>query len=438
MHKEQSKRALKETVKSILPAVLVAMIATAMGLLSLYRSSVPMIQDFGTMLTIGIVVAFLLATFFLIPLLFVKDHYFTDEAKKVNARKVKKQNSVMQKLVRGIAKVKYPILIIAVLTASVGLYFDTQVEAETNIETFMPQDSEALKDIHILRDKIGSTEQLVLLIDGDTLLSDEHMNYLSDFEQAIASEFHDEIIQVQSLFTIMNIGGIEDVHMIHEDQLRLFVNEDQTSMVVYLSMNEMDNDELSTFIDDINLFVSEENTSTMNIVVTGQSTIDVAMMDALTSGRYEITIIGMALVFFSLLLIYRKFSRAILPLIPIALIVGWSGGIMYLFGILYTPLTATLGALIIGIGTEFTILISNRYYEEKEIDPSTAVEQAMSKMSKPIFASILTTMGGFSALIISDFQILSNFGIMTLVNLSLALLSTIIILPAILSLKKTT
>lgn len=436
MHKNKSKEALKETVKSIMPAVLVAMIATAMGLLSLYRSSVPMIQDFGTMLTIGIVVAFFLAALFLIPLLYVKDHYFTDEEKKVKVKKVKKQNHLMEKLVRGIAKVKYPILIIAVLTASLGLYFDTQVEAETNIETFMPQDSEALQDIHILRDKIGSTEQLVLLFHGENLLSEEHLLYIAEFEQTVASEFQEEIIQVQSLSTIMTLSEIEDVNMIHEDQLRLFVNEDQTSMVVYLSMNEMDNEELSLFIEEINFFVDEQNTEAMEVIVTGQSTIDVAMMDALTSGRYEITIIGMALVFFSLLLIYRKFSRAILPLIPIALIVGWSGGIMYLFGILYTPLTATLGALIIGIGTEFTILISNRYYEEKQINPDTAVESAMSKMSKPIFASILTTMGGFSALIISDFQILSNFGIMTLVNLSLALLSTIIILPAILSLRK--
>ena len=54
-------------------------------------------------------------------------------------------------------------------------------------------------------------------------------------------------------------------------------------------------------------------------------------------------------------------------------------------------------------------------------------------MANPILVSALTTMGGFSALIFSDFVILSNFGIMTLVNLSLALLSTIVVLPTILA-----
>jgi hydrophobe/amphiphile efflux-3 (HAE3) family protein len=436
MHKNKSKEALKETIKSIMPAVLTAMIATMMGLLSLYRSTVPMIQDFGTMLSIGIVVAFFLAVLLLIPLLFVKDYYFTNVDKAIKKKKVKKQNRLMEKLVRGIAKFKYSILVIAILSAAVGLYFDTQVEAETDIETFMPQDSEALQDIHILREKIGSTEQLALVFTGDNVLTEENVAFVSTFEQELTIEFSNEIIQIQSLSSVMALASIENPQMIHHDQLRLFVNDDQTSMVMYLSIIEMDNDTLSTFIEEMHSFVLDMNASSLEIIVTGQSIIDASMMDALTSGRYEITIIGMALVFLSLLIIYRKFSRAILPLIPIALIVGWSGGIMYLFGILYTPLTATLGALIIGIGTEFTILISNRYYEEKEIDPSTAVESAMSKMSKPIFASILTTMGGFSALIISDFQILSNFGIMTLVNLSLALISTIIILPAILSFKK--
>jgi hypothetical protein len=178
----------------------------------------------------------------------------------------------------------------------------------------------------------------------------------------------------------------------------------------------------------------------MDITITGQSVIDSQMMIALTSGRYEITIIGLVLIFVSLLVIYRKFYRAILPIIPIVLIVGWSGGMMAIFNMDYTPLTATLGALIMGIGTEFTILITERFEEEKlkTNDRNEAIKIALSKMSNPILVSALTTMGGFSALIFSDFIILSNFGIMTLVNLSLALLSTILVLPAVLaiSLKK--
>ena len=107
---------------------------------------------------------------------------------------------------------------------------------------------------------------------------------------------------------------------------------------------------------------------------------------------------------------------------------------MYLLGFDYTPLTSTIGALIIGIGTEFTILILMRYYEFKKEsnDHEASIVNAVGLMSKPIIVSAITTIGGFSALVFSDFQILSNFGIMTLINISLALISSIVVLPALL------
>jgi len=37
---------------------------------------------------------------------------------------------------------------------------------------------------------------------------------------------------------------------------------------------------------------------------------------------------------------------------------------MYLGGLKYTPLTATLGALVLGVGSEYAILMMERFYEE--------------------------------------------------------------------------
>ncbi len=37
---------------------------------------------------------------------------------------------------------------------------------------------------------------------------------------------------------------------------------------------------------------------------------------------------------------------------------------MYLLGIDYTPLTATLGSMTIGVAAEYTILVMERYAEE--------------------------------------------------------------------------
>ncbi|MEX2104017.1 MAG: MMPL family transporter, partial [Bacilli bacterium] len=62
-------------------------------------------------------------------------------------------------------------------------------------------------------------------------------------------------------------------------------------------------------------------------------------------------------------------------------------------------------------------------------DRHEAIIVAIQKIGKAIIASGLTVIGGFSALIISDFVILSNFGIMTVINMTLCLVSTLIVLP---------
>jgi hydrophobe/amphiphile efflux-3 (HAE3) family protein len=434
-------KALQVTIEKMVPAVLIAMISTGLGLLSLYRSKVPMINDFGAMLTIGIVIAFFIGIFIFLPLLYIRDKHFP-KVEKSRERNIKNSNKSISRFVGVILKMKYVILSFAVILAVIGIVVDQQAKAETNLENFMPQDSQALADIRELRELIGSTEQIAIIIEDTAVLDYENLVIIKNIENLLNTEYQEQIIETSSLLNIFSMMGINDFNLINDttlesipvDQRKLFINETQTKTVINVSMRDMDDQAFGLFLDDLREDIQDMTTET-NITITGQSVIDSEMMDALTTGRYEITIIGLVLIFLSLLVIYKSFYRAILPIIPIILIVGWSGGVMAMFNISYTPLTATLGALIMGIGTEFTILITERFEEEKlkTENRQEAIKNALSKMANPILVSALTTMGGFSALIFSDFVILSNFGIMTLVNLSLALLSTIVVLPTILA-----
>ncbi|MDY0211273.1 MAG: MMPL family transporter, partial [Acholeplasma sp.] len=430
-------QALIKTLKKTVPAVLTAMISTALGLLSLYRSKVPMINDFGSMLTIGIIFAFIIGVLIFLPFLYIRDKHFPSPIKN-KPKKVVKHNQFVHKLAFVSMKFKYVILFVAMILAGLGIYFDLDAKAETNLENFMPQDSEALEDIRTLREIIGSTEQIAIMIQDDDVLTQRSLELVSDIELLIKTDYQERVIETQSLTTLLSYSGIDSyegdldgaLDNLPKDQVKLFINDARTMMVINLSLHDMSDETFEQFLTDLSYDITMTNADQM-ISITGQSVIDNEMMKALTTGRYEMTIIGLSLIFVTLLIIYKSFYRAILPILPVILIVGWSGLVMSLFGIAYTPLTATLGALIMGIGTEFTVLIIERYEEELETSASSgeAIQNALSKMANPILVSSLTTMGGFSALILSDFVILSNFGIMTLVNLSLALLSTFIVLP---------
>jgi hydrophobe/amphiphile efflux-3 (HAE3) family protein len=160
---------------------------------------------------------------------------------------------------------------------------------------------------------------------------------------------------------------------------------------------------------------------------TGDSVVMTTVIAALTTGRSEMTLLGLVLIFIVLLVIYRgDMIKALLPVLPMLVVIGWMGGVMYLAGMKYTPLTATLGALILGVGSEYAILMMERFYEElnRVGDPLDALRVTARRIGSALVASGLTTVFGFGALISSPFLITNNFGLVTVLAIFFALLTT--------------
>ena len=59
--------------------------------------------------------------------------------------------------------------------------------------------------------------------------------------------------------------------------------------------------------------------------------------------------------------VYRRCDRALVPLVPIALATGWSALVLFAIRIPLNPMSATLGALVIAISTEFSVLLTARF-----------------------------------------------------------------------------
>jgi predicted RND superfamily exporter protein len=210
----------------------------------------------------------------------------------------------------------------------------------------------------------------------------------------------------------------------------MFLKEDRKESLILLNIRHLATEDLQAFIIELD---KELKDTDMDIQITGKSAMDVEMVKGLTSGRVKMTVIGLALVFAALLFIYRNFFKALIPILPVVMIIGMSRGVMYLLGIQYTPITATLGALVLGMGTEMTVMMLERYLEERKSgrEKVESMVTTATMIGKAIVASGLTTVGGFSVLMASQFVILKDFGLMTVINITLALFSTFIILPPI-------
>ena len=156
-------------------------------------------------------------------------------------------------------------------------------------------------------------------------------------------------------------------------------------------------------------------------------------IDAIVGSRMKLNLICLGAIFLVLLLVYRRIFVTLFAIIPVGTVIAWSSLDMYLIGIPLNPLTAILGVIIIGICTEFMVLLIGRYEEEKRkgLTPPAAMAMAISKIGRAIVTSALTTLGGFGVLIASDFIMIRDFGIATVVSVFLCLIITITVMPGL-------
>ena len=435
-HEEQS---VQTTLSQIGKAVGIAVFATVLGFISLYASPVPMIQDFGKMLTIGVIVSFLGSIFLLLPIIQIgklNDHPVKLIAK--NDKKNSKLDHFFGGLTKLTLKLSIPILLTVLLLAGYGIYVDNQVGVETDIETFMPQDLPALVDIHKIRDAVETTDQIAIYLKDENILSEDNLVWIDAKVQTLLSKYPDEIVSIKSLSSLLNTLGVDE-NTSYEDKLRMiddlpatqramFVNVDERESLILVNIKHLSTEDAKALIQDLKIDLGD---APMNVQLTGKTVMDVEMVEGLTSGRITMTLLGLGLVFMALLVIYRNLFKALIPIIPVVLIIGISSLIMVGMNIDFTPITATLGALVLGMGSEMTIMVMERYLEEREIGltKQDAMSLSIQKIGKAVLASGLTTIGGFAVLLFSDFVILQDFGFMTVINISLALLSTFIVLP---------
>jgi predicted RND superfamily exporter protein len=152
----------------------------------------------------------------------------------------------------------------------------------------------------------------------------------------------------------------------------------------------------------------------------------------LESSRWRLTLVGLGAVFLVLLALYRKSERAIVPMIPIALATGWSALILFLLGVALNPMSATLGVLVIAISTEFSVILSARYRQERAagLAPAAALERTYDRTGAAVRASGVTAIAGFGALVVSNVPMLRDFGFVTVVDLTVALIGVMLVLPA--------
>ena len=346
--------------------------------------------------------------------------------------------------------VKHPLIIIpiAIALTVAGLVADPLIEVEDDELDMISQDIPVMENLREVERVAGGLESLNLLVEADDMTDPELVNWVLDLQDTIEADNSDLVSGTESYASAMvQLIEVMDFPMPQtaeetKDSLSLLpiqlranlVTEDYKAANIIVTLAEVS----GTQVRDLEIILNgyaDQHPDGVTVTVTGWPIMMRILGDGLSGGRVEMTLVGIGLIFFGLLFLFRfNVLKVFMAILPVALIIGWSSGVMWLGDIKYTPATAAMGALIIGIGTEFTILLMMRYYEErgKGESPVEAMKTAINRIGRAIIASGLTVIGGFGALLIAqNFPVLRSFGLITVIDVLFALISTLVVLPAL-------
>jgi predicted RND superfamily exporter protein len=164
-----------------------------------------------------------------------------------------------------------------------------------------------------------------------------------------------------------------------------------------------------------------------NVVVT-------SLRDSQTSSLIITIAAAAGLLMLNFFIESRRPFLGLITIIPVALVMLWSFGLMFAFGIAFGPVTATISALAIGIGVPYMIHITHRFQEDRiRCDgPVEAIRSTTKNTGGALAGSAFTTVAGFGILMTASTIPFQQFGFVTAYTIALALAGAVLVLPSML------
>jgi len=151
-------------------------------------------------------------------------------------------------------------------------------------------------------------------------------------------------------------------------------------------------------------------------------------------GRLLPIIAGFILVI--LFLAFRNVGAVLISFTSLTLTTLWTYGIEGYMGIALNPLNLTLMPLIMGIGIDYSIHVTNEFQENKShgLSHDEAFRKVGERAGMALFIATLTTLIGIVVMVASPSVLIAQFGLLATFSISITFLIAITFIPAALTL----
>lgn len=425
------------------PAIIVATLAAAVAFLALLFARVPMIRHFGVLLAVGIIVVAIADVVLTTAVLGAREYRSPTKRDDYRTGFLSRAVIWLGSLPLKIVPV---VLAASVVIFAVGVVADSGLELQTDPEEWVDQDSQVVQDLDRLRAETGSSSELGIFVQSDDIFSDETVAFVHETATSKLDQYPERLLTASSIVTtvsfLMEMPNTTEIVPTGEEVRaawdaapeaikRSTISESGDALNLIFRTGPGSLKQRAVVVNEIR--DSLDPPPGITATPSGLAVVGVGLLDNLEKNRSVLTYIALGGVLVFLGLRFRSVVRALLCAVPVLIAVGLSALVASLAGFKLSPLTAVGGPLVIAACTEFTALILMRYLEERSVGhaPEEASNVAASRTGRAFVASALATAIGVGVLATSSLPLLRDFGLIVAINVAVALLAALVILPPI-------
>jgi uncharacterized protein len=449
---------IQETARNLGPALLVVTFDAIFAFAALRFAQVPMIRSFGLLLAVGIAAICFCSIIMPLSILGIREYRSPTKGRDF-------REGALGRLVvwlGGIPGRFGPVLVLAAVVIFFGgIAVESDLELQTDPENWVNQDSEVIHKIDTLRDETGSSSELGVFVESDDVFSDDTVQYVQGVVNTEMGRYPDDLLTASSVVStigfVLDVPDANTVLPTGEDIARAYdvAPADIQSSTVHLNDPEGDNptggalnlvfrtgpgslEDRAVYTDEIrdSLAIGDEPARPDGVSATpsGLAVVGVGLLENLEANRILLTYLAIGFVAVFLAFRLRSVVRSLLSLVPVLIATGGASLVVWALGFKLSPMTAVGGPLVVAVCTEFTSLILLRYIEERRrgFEPRQAIDVAASRTGRAFVVSACTAIAGVAVIATSSLPLLRDFGAIVGLNVAVALLSALVILPPML------
>jgi hypothetical protein len=472
---------VSKTVRRIVEPCLYTALTTIVAFGSLLFSGIRPVIDFGWMMSIGIVVAFIVSfTFFPAALMLMKPGQAASRKDITGA--------ITQFFARLIRRHSRPALVVFVMLGIAGAGGITRLTVENRFIDYYKESTEIFRGMELIDRHLGGTTPLDVIVDAPADPATDELapadDYDEEFEDIYAGDPDAEAgITARSYW--FNSRHLADVEKMHDyldgladtgkvislatftrilDQLDATVTEDNfmLSIIVEKLPRNVRESLLSPYLSEdgnqlrlgVRVFESDPALHRQQLLDTIKQNLGaVAGLDStrvhlsgmlvlynnMLRSLFHSQIVTLGAVFLAImamfLVLFGSLKTAVVAIVPNLLSATLVLGLMGWLGIPLDLMTITIAAITVGIGVDDTIHYLHRFRREFELDGDywASVFRCHRSIGRAIYYTSVTVMLGFSILAFSRFIPTIYFGLLTSLAMLVALLANITLLPLLIT-----